>query len=438
MKKRFAAFLLTALMLCSMCLAPAAATEKFIDNTHWIETTGTAINRKYNNGDSFVVMGFTTSCFNSGLRKVMLDEWMDEYGIDIYGVDIDEYSDDLGSWFWYSLENDDGGFGGTLPFICIVENKSVSGYTGDDSLKVIQARFNEFAGIYDDKEFDFRTINSNLIQKYVTDSAAVQKDYLKDSSEISKDIAAEAKSIIAGCSTDMKKLKAIYDWVTENIYYDYGMLEGIVPINASAEWTYSEKQSVCSGYANLTAALCWAAGIPCRVVTGYATGVGSDETIDDVWALYSTYLKDKDLTTFLSKADSYQNHAWNEAFVNGRWVIMDTTWGSNNDAYVTSTTPYVSYGMIQGIATDDYFDMSVDTLSQSHLIISTGSADNFGDITGDNQCDNNDLTALARHLAKIAPITESVTLNAADINSDGAVTAADLTAMAMYMQKNAA
>jgi len=68
--------------------------------------------------------------------------------------------------------------------------------------------------------------------------------------------------------------------------------------------------SVCQGYAELTNVLIRMAGIPCRVVSGYAIWVDSQswETVNHVGS----------------------NHAWNEAFVDGRWVIIDTTWDSGN------------------------------------------------------------------------------------------------------------
>ncbi|MCB2339560.1 transglutaminase domain-containing protein [Clostridium estertheticum] len=52
------------------------------------------------------------------------------------------------------------------------------------------------------------------------------------------------------------------------------------------------------------------AGIPCRVVIGYAIGVNyqSWETVNH----------------------ANSNHTWNEALVDGRWVIMGSTWDSIN------------------------------------------------------------------------------------------------------------
>ena len=59
----------------------------------------------------------------------------------------------------------------------------------------------------------------------------------------------------------------------------------------------------------------------------------------------------------------------------------------------------------------------------------------LGDINNDKSVDAKDLTALARHLAKIEVITDSARLKAADTNKDGSVTAVDLTQLAKYVAR---
>lgn len=59
----------------------------------------------------------------------------------------------------------------------------------------------------------------------------------------------------------------------------------------------------------------------------------------------------------------------------------------------------------------------------------------IGDVNGTNQVDAEDLTILARHLAKIDMISSTALLNNADTNKDGAVTAEDLTRLAKYVAK---
>ena len=59
----------------------------------------------------------------------------------------------------------------------------------------------------------------------------------------------------------------------------------------------------------------------------------------------------------------------------------------------------------------------------------------LGDVNGDGQVDAKDLTALARHVARIETITEPALLKNADVTGDGDVTAADLTKLARYVAR---
>lgn len=142
---------------------------------------------------------------------------------------------------------------------------------------------------------------------------------------------------------DYEKLMAIHDWVADKIYYDYdAYLSGGLKVT-SAGAVYDAKKTVCAGYANLTATLCRLSGIPCRVVSGYALGIGSQgEWTDD-------------------NINSGSNHAWNEAYVDGRWIILDVTWSSKNKF---QNDKFVKKGQNR-----EYFDVTMDYLSMKHKII---------------------------------------------------------------------
>ena len=58
-----------------------------------------------------------------------------------------------------------------------------------------------------------------------------------------------------------------------------------------------------------------------------------------------------------------------------------------------------------------------------------------GDVNGDGRVNANDLTALARHIARIETITRSGRLKNADVNGDQQVTADDLTHLAQYVAR---
>lgn len=154
--------------------------------------------------------------------------------------------------------------------------------------------------------------NLALYQKDKSLSAALKSTYA-----ICSDIGttrALAESVTVGAASDYDRALMLHDWVCDNIYYDSDSIQGSVN---TAPYTASEvlekKRAVCLGYANLYASLCRAIDIPCNVVTGYALGAdGGGET---EWNEKS-----------LNAEDS--NHAWNEVYLDSRWVIVDPTWDS--------------------------------------------------------------------------------------------------------------
>ena len=154
-----------------------------------------------------------------------------------------------------------------------------------------------------------------------------------------------AEQITDGCNTDYEKLTAIHDWVCENIYYNEDSVNSADPPPYSAVEVLDTRQAVCLGFATLSASFCRSVGIPCNVVGGYALGVGSDTEWTDETA-----------------ASTYQNHAWNEAYVDGRWIIFDTTWDCKNKI---ESRQAVRYNDISHI----YFDANLDVFSANHKII---------------------------------------------------------------------
>ncbi len=152
-----------------------------------------------------------------------------------------------------------------------------------------------------------------------------------------------ANDITTGCNSAYEKLKAINDWVTNNIYYDYDSYYSGSYGRNDAISTLENKRSVCRGYAELTNALCRVRGIPCKIVSGYGLGIGSkDKTWSDV-----------------QSEDS--NHSWNEVFVDGRWVILDTTWNTFNK--------YENGQFINGNKRYIYFDPSIEMFSYDHKVM---------------------------------------------------------------------
>lgn len=197
--------------------------------------------------------------------------------------------------------------------------------------------------------------NMAVVNNKRTDEKALTY-YRQPSSDIQSDnqeIIDLANSITAGITNDYDKAVAIHDWVCNNIYYDWDSYssKNYTGMDTSALGTLHSKRSVCDGYSNLTAALLRAAGVPAKKISGFALGVSSD-----YWP--ENYDPNKDT-----------NHAWNEFWANGRWVILDTTWDSDNvwrNGGVEKNTGLRGY---------HYFDINVGLLSADHVIKDYNEAD---------------------------------------------------------------
>ncbi|MFP4697427.1 MAG: transglutaminase domain-containing protein [Eubacteriales bacterium] len=152
-----------------------------------------------------------------------------------------------------------------------------------------------------------------------------------------------ALEITKGIDNDYEKVLAVHDWVADNIYYDYdAYYSGSYDdnrIKGSLLDALNDKRSVCQGYAELTEMLLLSLDIPCVVVKGYALGMSTTGRWEGV----------DELDT---------NHAWNEVYVDGRWIIMDTTWDSRNKyedgQYIRSEKRY------------RFFDPTIEAFSFTH------------------------------------------------------------------------
>ncbi len=83
-----------------------------------------------------------------------------------------------------------------------------------------------------------------------------------------------------------------------------------------------------------------------------------------------------------------------------------------------------------------FIDIRNEPLENAIVHFNQGSGGaNLGDVNGDNTVDAKDLTALARHVARIETITDATRLKNADVDGVNGITAADLTKLARYVAK---
>ena len=111
-------------------------------------------------------------------------------------------------------------------------------------------------------------------------------------------IVERSREIVGQARDALSAARAIESWVHEHISKD------LTVGYASAAETLQSRTGDCTEHAVLTAALCRAAGVPCRIVAGVA---------------YSEQ--------FGGQKKRFIGHAWNQAYVGGTWVDLDASLG---------------------------------------------------------------------------------------------------------------
>ncbi len=102
-------------------------------------------------------------------------------------------------------------------------------------------------------------------------------------------------------SGDLERVRALWLWITSHISYD------IEKKNYSARKTLRDKKGVCQGYAELFVEVARRMGVRAMEITGYTRGSAynpGDRVVND--------------------------HAWNAVLVEGKWYLLDCTFGAGH------------------------------------------------------------------------------------------------------------
>ncbi len=137
-----------------------------------------------------------------------------------------------------------------------------------------------------------------------------------------------ARQLTAHQSNDSLKVVAIFDWITQHIYYDVNAYNERLPTatlgdSQTSAVVLQEKKAICGGYANLFYDLCRAAGIEVCIVEG----LGKVQTSDFP----------QDTRTKI------EDHAWNAVKINRYWYLADLTWSAGimyHDQFYHKPTRY--------------------------------------------------------------------------------------------------
>ncbi|MNW53895.1 Transglutaminase-like superfamily protein [compost metagenome] len=142
----------------------------------------------------------------------------------------------------------------------------------------------------------YRLVYKDQVKLDLSDSSVVYLNSVQNVnwSESNKAIL-KAQELTQNASTDMQKVQAIYNYVISNIKYDNQLaVKSAADYLPEIDRTFVTKKDICYGYSALFAAMLRSVDIPTKLVMGNSDYV----------------------TTY---------HAWNEVYLNGSWVIIDTT-----------------------------------------------------------------------------------------------------------------
>ncbi len=111
-------------------------------------------------------------------------------------------------------------------------------------------------------------------------------------------------------ASNLKTPKAIYDYVSSNLSYDYGRVQPNVERKGAKAALLNPTSAICMEFTDLFIALARAAGIPAREINGYA------------------YTENPEIQPLSLVSDVL--HAWPEYWDERRkvWVPVDPTWGA--------------------------------------------------------------------------------------------------------------
>jgi hypothetical protein len=146
---------------------------------------------------------------------------------------------------------------------------------------------------YGTKKVPIATFQKNITSQGLKITTTTVKTVPINTSSVS----ALAKSLSAGCTTDLQKATKIYNWVRDNINYAF-----YYNTKYGATGTLNKRLGNCCDTANLLVALARDAGIKARYVHG----------------------------TCKFSSGNWYGHVWAQVYVNGKWVNADATSSRNS------------------------------------------------------------------------------------------------------------
>ncbi len=339
------------------------ADKRFVDRPGWIETGGDEIYRRWLSGERLMAVYYGPDSTLSKSWRALFSNWMERTGISIYAARADEKN---ALWLFPGQFRPEY----QLPLVAFADGSGgLALRTGADGAAALCEGFEAWRGP-GARAGSYAAVNERTLAGY---STAGVENFLKPETNIQSGSAAvksKSAELAAGAAGEAAKLAAIHAWVSGTLYYDVESLLRATGRAADASSLLSQASRGAAratglGYANLTAALCRAAGIPCRVVAGFSPAHASAGQAAAFEAAYAEYLKSGDYEAFAQAAAPLRNHVWNAAFVNGAWCWLDAALDSGNAAYGDGAKKYEAL-WVPGAAGQTWLGPGLEAFAASH------------------------------------------------------------------------
>ena len=112
-----------------------------------------------------------------------------------------------------------------------------------------------------------------------------------------------------------EKVRTAFYWISENIGYSHKAVNDRAYSSKDITSLIQSGEALCSGYANLMEYFCKKFGVECVTIDGTGRSLYSD--------------------IVLNPQKLAADHSWNAVKLNGKWKLIDATWGSGYTNYAT-------------------------------------------------------------------------------------------------------
>lgn len=222
------------------------------------------------------------------------------YKLNIFGRPKSESGSFSGIYYWeFNVKN------------FIGKSKRFSDYLGKDDYII---------------DYDIENIAKNR-SKY--DYSKIDRYTKEVLDKYEKSIPELTNYLISKAKNELEKVRAIFNWLISNISYDDDAYYSGNIKEAADYWNaFQARKAVCSGYAGLFNKMAEVAGLKSTVISGFGKGI--------------SYYKKEALGKY-RKGNLSSNHVWNAVEINGKWYLLDATWGRGDLTYNGQKVIYDNY-----------------------------------------------------------------------------------------------